>query len=138
MFGCCCHPEQANFCVPGKGVSPKHHLFKALCLNNVESSFKDKTPEKSNPKLNPREELEFHRAQSFQVLLQMHCGDISRNFFHTKTLEGAVQVGGGATVPGGVQGTTGHGTQCSGAIDKEGISHRLDSMVLEALSNLNV
>lgn len=35
-----------------------------------------------------------------------------------------------------VQETTGCGTQCPGLVDKVGISHRLDSMVLEIFSNL--
>lgn len=79
-----------NCCDPGKEVSPKHNPFKALCHNNVESSFKDKTLGKSNPKLNPREELEFHRAQSFllQVLPQIHRGDIRKNFFMEKHWKG--------------------------------------------------
>ena len=40
-----------------------------------------------------------------------------KEFLHGKSgqaLEGAVQGGGGISIPGGVQGMTGHGTQCHG------------------------
>lgn len=80
-----------NCCVPpGKEASPKHNPFKALCQHNVESSFKDRTLEKSNPKMNPREELEFHHAQRFlaQVLHQIYPGDIRKDFFMEKHWEG--------------------------------------------------
>lgn len=44
--------------------------------------------------------------------------------------------GGGVSVPGGVQGVTGYGTQYSGLGDMVGISHRLD-FISEVFSNLS-
>lgn len=38
--------------------------------------------------------------------------------------------------PGGVHGTAGRGTQCSGLGDRVGIAQRLDSLILEGFSNL--
>lgn len=64
--------------------------------------------------------------------------EASGRIFSGKTLEGAVQVGGGVTIPGGFLEKSGRGTQCSGVVDNLGMGHRLDSMVLEAFSNLNV
>lgn len=56
-------------------------------------------------------------------------------------LERAAQGDGGVTIPGeqpgGVQGTTGCGTECFGQGDKVGIGHRLDSMILDIFSNLS-
>lgn len=40
-------------------------------------------------------------------------------------------------IPGIVQETVGHGTQCSGLIDKVVFSPRLDMMILEVFANLN-
>lgn len=37
---------------------------------------------------------------------------------------------------GGVQGMSGHGTQCLGLVDTVGISHSLDSMTLEFFPSL--
>lgn len=43
----------------------------------------------------------------------------------------------GIPTPGGVQGTPWCGTHCSGWGDKMGITHRLDSMILEVFSTLS-
>lgn len=45
--------------------------------------------------------------------------------------------GGGVTIPGSAQGMTGCCTQCSGLIEEVEINQRLDSVILEVLSNLN-
>lgn len=44
----------------------------------------------------------------------------------------------GVLIPGGVQGTPGHGTQCSGLGNKVRMGHRLDSVVCEVFSNLMI
>lgn len=47
------------------------------------------------------------------------------------------QGGGGVTILEDVQGTTGHGTQCSGLVDKMVIGQRLEPMILEVFFNPN-
>lgn len=44
---------------------------------------------------------------------------------------------GGVTTPGGVQGMTECGTQCSAPVDEVVISQKLDLMIMEVFSNLN-
>lgn len=51
-------------------------------------------------------------------------------------LEWAVQGGGGITVPGSLQETTGHSTWCCGLVDMVLFHQRLDLKILELFSNL--
>lgn len=71
--------------------------------------------------------------------LKLHQGrfmlDIRKNFSTEGVLDTG-RVAQGVTIPGGVQGTTGCGTECSRQGDKVGIGHRLDSMISDIFSNL--
>lgn len=51
-------------------------------------------------------------------------------------LEWAAQEGGGITVAGSVQETTGHGTWCYGLVDTVVFYRRLYFMILEFFSNI--
>ena len=52
-------------------------------------------------------------------------------------MEAAAQRGVGVPIPGGVQGTPGRGTQCSGLGDTMEMGQMLASMVLEVFYNLS-
>lgn len=49
----------------------------------------------------------------------------------------AAQGGGGSTIPGGVEGTSERGAQCSALVDKAVIGQRLDPGILEIFYNIN-
>lgn len=73
---------------------------------------------------------------------QAMSGDVQvghqEKFLHRRgcqVLERAAQGGSGVTISQGVQGTTGHGTQCSGLFNKVVMDQRLYSMILEVFSN---
>lgn len=82
--------------------------------------------------------------QEKSIKLQTAVGQVQighqEEFLHWKVAQALARMahggGGGVSVPGGVQGVTGYGTQYSSLGDTVGISHRLD-FISEVFSNLS-
>lgn len=73
-----------------------------------------------------------------KLCLQLTFASLGDHGERCQAVEGAAQGPGGVPIPGGVQETTGRGTQSSGPGAKVVFGQRLDSMVVVIIFHLDV